>query len=95
MLRPGAKRLNWNSLGIHDFILKCGSAMAKFESLVNQIQKNARDIDQRLGMIENCNLFKFPAEKAPDTLPACKVCQNALFVFVCVESDQNETSSFR
>ncbi|XP_076453104.1 dynein axonemal heavy chain 10-like [Babylonia areolata] len=72
MLRPGAKRLNWNSLGINDFVVKCESAMAKFESLVNQIQKNARDINQRLNMIENCNLFKFPAPKAPDTLPGCK-----------------------
>ena len=47
--------------------------MAKFESLVNQIQKNARDINQRLNMIENSNLFKFPVPKAPDTLPGCKV----------------------
>lgn len=47
--------------------------MAKFESLVNQIQKNARDINQRLNMIENSNLFKFPTPKAPDTLPGCKV----------------------
>ena len=25
MLRPGSKRLNWNSLGIHDYIVKCES----------------------------------------------------------------------
>ena len=25
MLRPGAKRLNWNSLGINDFVVKCES----------------------------------------------------------------------
>ncbi|PVD32839.1 hypothetical protein C0Q70_08286 [Pomacea canaliculata] len=72
MLRPGSKRINWNSLGINDFLVKCESAVAKFESLVNQIQKNAQDINQRLSIIENSNLFKFPPPKAPNTLPGCK-----------------------
>jgi len=39
---------------------------------VNQIQKNAKDIDQRLHMIENANLFKSPAPKFVDHLPGCK-----------------------
>ncbi|XP_035829687.1 dynein heavy chain 10, axonemal isoform X2 [Aplysia californica] len=72
MLRPGAKRLNWNSLGINDYIAKCESAIAKFESLVNQIQKNARDIYQRLNMIEHANMFKGPKPKYPGHLPGCK-----------------------
>ena len=72
VIRPGAKRLNWNSLGINDFIQKCDSAIGKFESLVNQIQKNARDINQRLAVIENANLFKKPPSKTGD-LPQCKV----------------------
>ena len=25
VIRPGAKRLNWNSLGINDFVAKCQS----------------------------------------------------------------------
>lgn len=25
VIRPGAKRLNWNSLGITDFVLKCAA----------------------------------------------------------------------
>ncbi|XP_067660223.1 dynein axonemal heavy chain 10-like [Haliotis asinina] len=73
VLRPGSKRLNWNSLGINDYVQKCISAIAKFESLVNQIQKNARDINQRLLMIENANLFKGPPPpKVQDLLPSCK-----------------------
>lgn len=72
VIRPGSKRLNWNSLGINDFVLKCRNAIGKFESLVNQIQKNAKDINQRLHMIECCNLFKPPPQKFPDTLPSCK-----------------------
>lgn len=39
---------------------------------MNQIQKNAKDINQRLVMIENANLFKSPPQKYPDTLPGCK-----------------------
>ncbi|XP_021370512.1 dynein heavy chain 10, axonemal-like isoform X1 [Mizuhopecten yessoensis] len=72
VIRPGSKRLNWNSLGINDFVLKSGAAIAKFESLVNQIQKNAKDINQRLVMIENANLYKGPVPKYPDMLPSCK-----------------------
>ena len=73
VIRPGAKRLNWNSLGINDFISKCDSAIGKFESLVHQIQKNAKDINQRLEVIENANLFKQLPSKTGD-LPQCKVC---------------------
>uniref|UniRef100_A0A2C9JWZ0 AAA+ ATPase domain-containing protein n=1 Tax=Biomphalaria glabrata TaxID=6526 RepID=A0A2C9JWZ0_BIOGL len=72
MLRPGAKRINWNSLGINDYIAKCESAIGKFESLVNQIQKNGRDIKQRLSMIEHADLFKTPKPKFPGHLPSCK-----------------------
>lgn len=48
-------------------------SLSKFESLVNQIQKNARDIMQRLFTVENCNLFKGPPPQKYDTLPTCKV----------------------
>ncbi|XP_064619187.1 dynein axonemal heavy chain 10-like isoform X2 [Lineus longissimus] len=72
VIRPGSKRLNWNSLGISDFIAKCGSAIAKFESLVNQIQKNAQDINLRLLMIENADLFKKPPPKIGEDVPGCK-----------------------
>lgn len=72
VIRPGSKLLNWSSLGISDFVQKSGAAIGKFESLVNQIKKNAKDINQRLQMIENANLFKAPQQKYPDTLPSCK-----------------------
>ncbi|ELU10552.1 hypothetical protein CAPTEDRAFT_221643 [Capitella teleta] len=72
VIRPGAKRLNWNSLGINDFIAKCDSAISKFESMVNQIQKNAKDINQRLLMIEQTDLFKSPPPKPTQDLPSCK-----------------------
>ncbi|KAL3856163.1 hypothetical protein ACJMK2_010948 [Sinanodonta woodiana] len=72
VIRPGSRRLNWNSLGIRDFCLKCEQAIAKFESLCNQVQKNSKDIAQRLQMIARANLFKQPPMKYPDILPSCK-----------------------
>ena len=47
-------------------------AISKFESMVNQIQKNAKDINQRLRMIECGELFKTPPSKFGQ-LPSCKV----------------------
>uniref|UniRef100_H3BAL0 Dynein axonemal heavy chain 10 n=1 Tax=Latimeria chalumnae TaxID=7897 RepID=H3BAL0_LATCH len=72
VFRSGYKRLNWNSLGIGDYIQRCSHAMGKFESVVNQIQKNAHDIDNKLSAIESINLFKFPPPKISGELPGVK-----------------------
>ncbi|XP_041455872.1 dynein heavy chain 10, axonemal-like [Lytechinus variegatus] len=72
-LKPGHKRLNWNSLGIADYNTRCEQAISKFESLVNQIQKNAKDIDARLRAMELAELFKGPPPQVKeDILPSCK-----------------------
>ncbi|XP_019908369.3 dynein heavy chain 10, axonemal [Esox lucius] len=72
VMRPGYKRLNWNALGISEFINRGTQACSKFESLVNQIQKNERDIDAKLQSIETANLFKFPAPDKSSDLPGVK-----------------------
>uniref|UniRef100_A0A8D1JU08 AAA+ ATPase domain-containing protein n=1 Tax=Sus scrofa TaxID=9823 RepID=A0A8D1JU08_PIG len=72
VFRSGYKRLNWNSLGIADYITRCKQAIGKFESLVHQIHKNADDISSRLTLIESINLFKYPAPKSEDELPGVK-----------------------
>ncbi|XP_021113287.1 dynein heavy chain 10, axonemal isoform X4 [Heterocephalus glaber] len=72
VFQSGYKRLNWNSLGIADYITRCCQATGKFESLVHQIHKNADDIVSRLTLIESINLFKFPAPKSEDELPGVK-----------------------
>ncbi|EDO35852.1 predicted protein [Nematostella vectensis] len=72
VLKPGSKRLNWNSLGISDYVTRCGQAIGKFESLVNQIQKNAKDIYSRLEMIEITELFKTPPPKTNGIMPDAK-----------------------
>ncbi|XP_063171723.1 dynein axonemal heavy chain 10 [Candoia aspera] len=63
VFRSGYKRLNWNSLGIGDYILRCTQAIGKFESLVHQIHKNSEDINNKLLLIESANLFKSPPAK--------------------------------
>ncbi|XP_067084612.1 dynein axonemal heavy chain 10 [Osmerus mordax] len=72
VMRSGHKRLNWNALGISEFINRGTQAASKFESLVNQIQKNERDIDAKLQSMETANLFKFPAPDRADGLPGVK-----------------------
>uniref|UniRef100_H2ZL68 Dynein heavy chain tail domain-containing protein n=1 Tax=Ciona savignyi TaxID=51511 RepID=H2ZL68_CIOSA len=72
VLKPGYKRLNWNSLGIQDYITRCDVAIGKFESLVNQIQKNSKDIDSRIQMIRNAELFKRIPPKPSGDLPSVK-----------------------
>uniref|UniRef100_G1NVC6 Dynein axonemal heavy chain 10 n=1 Tax=Myotis lucifugus TaxID=59463 RepID=G1NVC6_MYOLU len=72
VFRSGFKRLNWNSLGIADYITRCKQAIGKFESLVHQIHKNADDIASRLTLIESINLFKYPAPKTEEDLPGVK-----------------------
>ncbi|KAM8812104.1 dynein axonemal heavy chain 10 [Rhynchonycteris naso] len=72
VFRSGYKRLNWNSLGIADYITRCKQAIGKFQSLVHQIHKNADDISSRLTLIESVNLFKYPAPKNEEELPGVK-----------------------
>lgn len=48
-------------------------AITKFESLANQVQKNASDIEERLHVIESVRLFKQPPPKPGEDLPEAKV----------------------
>ncbi|KAF1596613.1 Dynein heavy chain 10, axonemal, partial [Eudyptes moseleyi] len=72
VFKSGHRRLNWNSLGIGDFIVRCTQAIRKFESLVHQIHNNSEDISNKLLFIESTNLFKFPLSKNGDELPKAK-----------------------
>ncbi|XP_053327864.1 dynein axonemal heavy chain 10 [Spea bombifrons] len=72
VFRSGYRRLNWNSLGIGEYIARCTQAVSKFESLVHKIQKNANDIDSKLSAIESANLFKFIPKKPGTDIPGVK-----------------------
>ncbi|XP_076363131.1 dynein heavy chain at 89D isoform X2 [Tachypleus tridentatus] len=71
-LQSGYKRLNWTSLGIQDYIDRCTQALLKFESLVNQIKKNLREIKQRIQMISSANVLLFKGKDEETDLPDCK-----------------------
>ena len=51
----------------------CCQAINKFESMVNQIKKNAEDIEHRLDMIRKTVLFKPCPLNQLGKLPSCKV----------------------
>ncbi|NWU75337.1 DYH10 protein, partial [Onychorhynchus coronatus] len=72
ILKPGHKRLTWNSLGIGEFIFQCTQAIVKLESLVQQIHNISEDISSKLLFIESANLFKLPLSKNGDELPEAK-----------------------
>ena len=52
-LDRGFYPLNWNSLGIGDFLSACTKAIAEFSSLVHQVQKNASIIEAAIEMISS------------------------------------------
>uniref|UniRef100_A0A803XMX1 Dynein axonemal heavy chain 10 n=1 Tax=Meleagris gallopavo TaxID=9103 RepID=A0A803XMX1_MELGA len=72
VFKLGQRRLNWNSLGIADFIVRCKQAIRKFEFLVHQIHANSGDINNNLLQIASTNLFKFPLSESADVLPNVK-----------------------
>ncbi|XP_069727356.1 dynein axonemal heavy chain 10 [Phaenicophaeus curvirostris] len=72
VFKSGHRRLNWNSLGVGDFIVQCTRAIRKFEMLVHQICDNSEDINNKLLFIGSTNLFKFPSSKNGDELPKVK-----------------------
>ncbi|KAJ3328734.1 Dynein heavy chain 10, axonemal, partial [Blyttiomyces sp. JEL0837] len=61
VMKPGFTRLNWNSLGIPDFIQRCNQEINKFGSMVNQIKKNAANIEHAVDSIAKSMLVKEPA----------------------------------
>ncbi|XP_054248884.1 dynein axonemal heavy chain 10 [Indicator indicator] len=63
IFKPGHRRLNWNCLGIGNFIIRSTEAVKKFEFLVHHIHHNSEDISKKLHFIESANLFKFPLPK--------------------------------
>lgn len=67
----------------HAHIVDLIQAITKFESLANQIQKNAGDIDERLHMIESVRLFKQPPPRAGCDLPEAKVTSRHLHCIWC------------
>jgi dynein heavy chain len=60
VMKPGLLRLNWNSLGIPEFIQKCNLEINKVASLMNQIKKNSTNINHIIDSISHAILVKEP-----------------------------------
>jgi dynein heavy chain len=62
VMKPGFTRLNWNSLGIPEFIHRCNVEINKFSSIVNQIKKSAANIEHVVAEISRTMLIKVEPE---------------------------------
>ncbi|KAI9009714.1 dynein heavy chain and region D6 of dynein motor-domain-containing protein [Gaertneriomyces semiglobifer] len=62
VMKPGFTRLNWNSLGIPEFIQRCNAEINKFSSMVNQIRKNSSNISNAVDSIARVMLIRDPPE---------------------------------
>ncbi|XP_031712248.1 dynein heavy chain 10, axonemal [Anarrhichthys ocellatus] len=68
----GCKRLNWNSLGILDFIDRGLQAVSKFELVVKTVHENERAIESKLQSMVMANLLKYQVPDKSNDLPKVK-----------------------
>ena len=71
-------------------------AITKFESLINQIQKNSGDIEERLNMIQSVRLFKQPPPQPGCEVPEAKVAQMIFIgILLLIKINARHTLSFK
>lgn len=61
-LQPGFTVLNWNSLGIDDFIKRCNKQIDNFQSIVTKVKRNTSIIRGLVNQIKNTILVVDPNE---------------------------------
>lgn len=61
VLQPGFNPLNWNALGIPDFVDACARGISAFETTVKHVQKNAGLISNLVGQIKSAKLVDVAA----------------------------------
>lgn len=59
-LQPGFSVLNWNSLGIEDFIKRCNKQIDNFQSIVTKVKRNTSIIRGLVSQIKNTVLVIDP-----------------------------------
>jgi dynein heavy chain len=70
VLAPGLERLNWTSLGVHDFVGRMNAAISKFEGILFHVNKNEADIREILTQFEDAVLFSRDRSWATDGHPS-------------------------
>jgi hypothetical protein len=81
-IQPGITRLNWNSLNINSYAVKCSKLLKNLSSIVTQIIQIRRDLDDQISnTLTPYNLFT--TEEDPNEpgyeLKSCKVRTKYLF----------------
>jgi dynein heavy chain, axonemal len=61
-LKPAFETLNWNSLGIHEFVSRATKSLEDFNSLLNQIHKSAKAIENVVDDITKAQLVQLKLE---------------------------------
>jgi dynein heavy chain, axonemal len=56
-LDPGFQVLNWNSLGISDFVAQCRKAITDFNTKVSQVLKNKKDLEALVAAMRTASLL--------------------------------------
>jgi hypothetical protein len=73
-LKPGLDSLNWNSLSVPSFIKKGNQEIARFQSIVNQLQKNSSMIANVVEIIASTKFVSDPVPPPGEDCMEVQVC---------------------
>lgn len=67
IISPGLTRLNWNSLGITDYVQRCNQEINKLVTVLHHIQKNSGAITEVINEISRTNIVKIDSLRKEPT----------------------------
>jgi dynein heavy chain len=67
----GATYLNWNSLGVHEFLERCKHAIHSFKSSANAVSSNVSKINKTIHWIGDC--ITLPTQYSSDSLAELQI----------------------
>jgi dynein heavy chain len=65
VISPGLTRLNWNSLGITDYVNRCNLEINRLVTILNHVQKNSNAISAIIEEISRAVLVKIEKSQEP------------------------------
>lgn len=65
IISPGLTRLNWNSLGITDYVARCNTEINRLSTIINHVQKNATAITGVVDELSRAILVKIERGREP------------------------------
>ncbi|CAF1153227.1 unnamed protein product [Adineta ricciae] len=71
-MQTGTQRLPWTSTNHEKFITVTSEMISKLDSTINQVKKNAQDVQIFLDEIRHCNLFREPPLNPDGSLIQCR-----------------------